>query len=121
LFASVLLTTVAQAQDVRADLVRSAQLQEQTLLASARQQESAAKAGQRVQEQLFAARFNELVNAVAAFSKRYNEGHGAVWPKREADKLSKAMHQLQQIEKLLRDTSQEPTEAASAMRSLPQQ
>ena len=99
---------VAVAQDPRADLVRAAQLQQQVLLDGAKRQDSAAQARQRGQEQLFAARFNELVNAVAEFSKRYNEGHGAVWPKREAERLGKAMHQLQQAEKHLRGAPEGP-------------
>jgi hypothetical protein len=45
---------------------------------------------------------------VAEFSKRYNEGHGAVWPKREAERLGKAMHQLQQAEKHLRGAPEGP-------------
>jgi hypothetical protein len=113
----------AVAQDPRADLVRAAQLRQQALLDGAKRQESAANARRSEQEQLFAARFNELVNAVAAFSKRYNEGHGVVWPKREAERLAKAMHQLQQAEKLLREAPEEaprlpwPIALASAMRS----
>jgi hypothetical protein len=94
---------VGVAQDPRADPVRAAQLRQQSPLDAAKQQESAAKARQRGQQQLFATRFNELVHAVAAFSKRYNEGHGAVWPKREAERLGKAMHQLQLAERLFRD------------------
>jgi hypothetical protein len=51
------------------------------------------------------ASFNQLVDALASFSKRYNEGRGNVWPREEADKLRKAMHRLEQVEKSLRDES----------------
>jgi hypothetical protein len=58
--------------------------------------------------------FNQLVEAVNNFASRYNEGRGTVWPKREADKLRRAMHQVQQFEKLLRDDPAPPRLAASA-------
>ncbi len=61
------------------------------------------QARQQEQQRQFALRFNQLVDAVASFAKVYNEGKGTVWPQREAEKLRKAMHQIEQLEKSLRD------------------
>ena len=46
---------------------------------------------------------NQLVAAVDSFANEYNEGKGTIWPQREADKLRKAMRQLQSFEKALQD------------------
>jgi hypothetical protein len=89
----------AQAQDIRADTVRAAQLDQQILTASSRELETAPRNWRREREQLFTARFNDLVSALAAFSKRYQDGHGSVWPKREAERVAKAMRELQAVEK----------------------
>jgi hypothetical protein len=91
--------TDAQAQNPGTDVVRAAQLEQQTLLGGARQQQSAARTRRRELEQLFTARFNELVKALEEFSDRYAAGQGAIWPKREAEKVAKAMRRLQEVEK----------------------
>jgi hypothetical protein len=99
LISAILPVAEAQTPDPRADVVRAAQLEQQTLSGGARQQESAAKTRQRELERLFTARFNELVKALKEFSDRYRAGHGAIWPKREAEKVAKAMRRLQEVEK----------------------
>lgn len=91
-----------RAQDIRADTVRATELQQQTLVARATELETTARAVRQEQQQLFTIRFNELVSAMAAFSKRFQDGHGAVWPKREAERVAKAMRQLQAVEKEFR-------------------
>lgn len=53
----------------------------------------------------FESKFNQLIRAVSDFSKSYNEGKGAVWPRAEAEKLSRAMRQLQSTQKSLRTES----------------
>jgi hypothetical protein len=91
-----------RAQDIRADTVRATELQQQALVESSRTLETAARTVRQEQQQLFTVRFNELVSAMSAFSKRYQDGRGAVWPKREAERVAKAMRQLQAVEKEFR-------------------
>jgi hypothetical protein len=55
--------------------------------------EAAARAEQRRRQ--FERRFNRLVDAVAVFAAKYNQGKGRVWPHREAERLRKAMRDLQ--------------------------
>uniref|UniRef100_Q02AP8 Uncharacterized protein n=1 Tax=Solibacter usitatus (strain Ellin6076) TaxID=234267 RepID=Q02AP8_SOLUE len=85
------------------DAVRTAEVQQKISLARASQHELEMRARQQEQQRQFALKFNRLVDAVADFAKVYNQGKGSVWPQREADKLRKAMHQIQQLEKSLRD------------------
>jgi hypothetical protein len=54
---------------------------------------SVAKAAQLQFEQ----RYNNLVEAVARFSRSYNGGKGALWPAKDALALQKAMRELQEI------------------------
>jgi hypothetical protein len=89
----------------KSDPVRSAERFEATVLATSKQHELDRRAYQRGQRQQFEATFNRLVDAVAAFSKQYNAANGSVWPEREAERLRKAMHDIQQLEKSLRDHS----------------
>ena len=85
------------------DPVRAVEIQQRALRGKASQQKLAVQTRQQDYQRQFTAKFNQLVDAVAGFSKRYNEGQGAVWPRQEADKLRKAMLQLQQVEKSLRE------------------
>lgn len=85
------------------DAVRTAEVQQGIALARARQHELEMRARQQEQQRQFALKFNQLVDAVASFAKAYNQGKGTVWPQREAEKLRKAMRQIQQLEKSLRD------------------
>ena len=91
------------------DSLRVAEMREMVMTARMKQHEAEAALAQQQRQRQFATRFNELVDAVAAFSKRYNEARGSVWPQREAEKLRKAIRHLQQVEKSLRD---EPATAA---------
>ena len=70
------------------------------------------KVWQEIQQRQFQRKFNQLVAAVGSFAKRYNEDKGTIWPQQEADKLRKAMRQLQSLEESLRDDRR----AASAQR-----
>ena len=90
------------------DTVRGAEIQQRALREKTAQQKLAAQTRQQDYQRQFTAKFNQLVDAVADFSKRYNEGQGAVWPRQEADKLRKAILQLQKVEKSLRE---DPAEA----------
>jgi len=85
------------------DRIRATETQERAVLERAKQQERDVRARRDVHQRQFEVKFNQLVDAVASFAKRYNEGKGTTWPQREADKLRKAMRQLQSIEKSLRD------------------
>jgi hypothetical protein len=85
------------------DPFRAAEIQRRAALGSVGQREHEMRAREGLQQRQFAAMFNQLVEAVNNFANRYNEGRGTVWPKREADKLRKAMRQVQQFEKSLRD------------------
>ena len=84
------------------DPVRAAEIQQRALRGKAARQELAVQARQQDYQREFTTKFNQLVDAVAGFAKRYNQGQGAVWPRQEADKLGKAIRELQQIEKSLR-------------------
>ena len=70
------------------------------------------RARQEDQQRQFSVMFNQLVEAINNFASRYNAGRGTVWPKREADKLGKAMRRIQQFEKSLRDDPAQLTVAA---------
>lgn len=61
----------------------------------AEDQEREAQSVQENRQREFETKFNQLVEAVATFATRYNEGKGTVWPKREADRIRKAIRQLQ--------------------------
>jgi hypothetical protein len=85
------------------DPVRANAFQERALVETAKQHERDIKARRELPKLQFEQKFNQLVDAVAKFSKQYNQGKGQVWPKREAEKLGKAMRELQTVAKSLRD------------------
>jgi hypothetical protein len=89
------------------DPVHAAEIHQRALREKTTRQELAVQARQQDYQHRFTAKFNQLVDAVAGFSKRYNEGQGTVWPRQEAEKLRKAMLQLQQVEKSLRGEPEE--------------
>jgi hypothetical protein len=84
------------------DRIRAAEIRQRALFGSIGQRGREMRSRQEEQQRQFAAMFNQLVEALNNFANRYNEGRGNVWPKREADKLGKAMRQIQQFEKSLR-------------------
>jgi hypothetical protein len=84
------------------DAVRSAEIQRRMLLARFDQQARDVQVLKEAQRRQFQVQFNQLVDAVASFAKRYNEGQGTTWPKHEADQLRKAMSKVQSLEKSLR-------------------
>ncbi len=56
-------------------------------------------AAHQVQEkQRFEKRFNEMVNALSAFTEAYNKNRGLVWPKKEADRLAVAMQEFRECQ-----------------------
>lgn len=79
------------------DPIRTAELQRRAMLGSAGQREREMQARQEDQQRQFSVMFNQLVEAINNFAGRYNAGRGTVWPKREADKLGKAMRRIQQF------------------------
>jgi len=85
------------------DPIRTAEFQRRAMLGSVGQRERDMRARQEDQQRQFSAMFNQLVEAINNFASRYNSGQGTVWPKREAEKLGKAMRRIQQFEKTLRD------------------
>jgi hypothetical protein len=48
----------------------------------------------------FEKRFNELIDAVKAFSEAYNQSAGSTWPSNKARALKRAMHNLEHSERL---------------------
>jgi uncharacterized protein YfiM (DUF2279 family) len=85
------------------DPIRTAELQRRAMLGNVGQREREMRTRQEDQQRQFSVMFNQLVEAINNFASRYNAGQGTVWPKREADKLGKAMRRIQQFEKSLRD------------------
>jgi len=85
------------------DLVREAQMQERALLDRTAEQQREQQFQQGLRQKQFEAKFNQLVEAIASFSREYKKSKGAIWPQREADKLRKALHELQASEKSLRE------------------
>lgn len=73
------------------------------MVESAKQNERDAKAREELQKRQFELKFNKLVEAVARFAKQYNDGKGHTWPLHEAERLRKAMSELQSLEKSLRE------------------
>jgi hypothetical protein len=52
------------------------------------------------QEAEFRKRFNQMLDALAAFSEKYNNGGGNVWPSKQAEDLHKAMKALEKVDSL---------------------
>jgi hypothetical protein len=52
------------------------------------------------QEAEFRRRFNQLLDAIAAFSDQYNKGGGHVWPSKQAQNLYKALRELEAVDPL---------------------
>jgi hypothetical protein len=84
------------------DAVRAAELRQRAVLDGIKQQAHEVQARQEAQRRQFEVRFNQLVDALSSFAMRYNEGRGTTWPQHEADKVRKAMGELQSLEKSLR-------------------
>ena len=95
------------------DPVRAAEIQQRAIVERAKQHEREVKARQEAERRNFEAKFNKLVDAIAAFAKKYNGGKGGVWPPDEVEKLRKAMVDLQQAEKSLRGDQSPTLEAES--------
>lgn len=53
------------------------------------------KATLSAEEREFTERFNKLVDAMRAFHDQYAQNGGAVWPKKQAEALAKAMRHLE--------------------------
>ena len=77
------------------DTVRMAEAGQQAQLDLAREHDRELKIRQEIERRVFEGKFNDLIKAVSRFVDQYNEGKGNIWPKREADKLEKAMRSLQ--------------------------
>ena len=102
------------------DPVRAAEIEQAETLARIGQQESEVLARQHDQRRQFETKFNQLVNAVADFGQQYNQGKGAVWPRREADRLRKAIREIQQVETSLRDDpGKKPAQKERASKATP--
>ena len=83
------------------DIVGAIEIQQRLLKDRIAQQERDVRVRQDLEQQRFAKAFNQLVDAVSDFSRRYNEGKGATWPSKEAEQLRRAMHDLQSLDKSL--------------------
>jgi hypothetical protein len=94
------------------DPVRAAEIREQALVERVKQHERDTKARQDLQKRAFEEKFNRLVDAVAKFAEQYNKGKGQVWPKMEAERLRKAMRELQS-ENTLRGRHEKPSGKSS--------
>jgi hypothetical protein len=98
------------------DPVRAAEVQQAVMTAKIKEHDREARVRQEFQRRQFLEKYNQLVQALEAFSKRYNEGKGNIWPQHEVDNLRKAMHQIQQVESSLREDADTPARHASADR-----
>ena len=76
------------------DPVRSAEEAEMLLRARTAIQISP-NIAREAQDRNFESKFNALIKALSAFSKKYNEGSGQLWPTKEAEALRKALTELQ--------------------------
>ena len=94
--------TFAQLSPLPVDTIQQAEVQRRMLLDRSKQYERDMKAMKSLQQKEFALKFNQLVDALYGFAVQFNEGKGSVWPQREAAKLRKAMHQLEEVEKSFR-------------------
>jgi hypothetical protein len=94
---------MSQVLSTPGDPVRAAEVQQRALRETTRRQEPELQARYEARQREFELRFNQLVNAVAEFARKYNDGSRATWPQHEADQLGKAMRELQSLEKSLRD------------------
>lgn len=83
------------------DRTRAAETAEMALKQRIQEQERDAAAREALRRRFFEQKFNRLVDAVTEFAKEYNGGQGSVWPQREADRLRKAMLELQAVESTL--------------------
>ncbi len=83
------------------DRTRAAETAEMALKQRIQEQERDAAAREALRRRFFEQKFNRLVDAVTEFAKEYNGGKGNVWPQREADRLRKAMLELQSLEAAL--------------------
>ena len=77
------------------DPARAAEVQQRIVMAQSSR--DAAQILQERQRREFENRFSEFVNAMNNFIAQYNSGNGLVWPQREAEKLGKAMRNVQDI------------------------
>lgn len=91
------LFVVLMQYQVLIDPVRSAQVAELATKARIQEHEDTTRRRADAEWRLFEQRFNTLVKAVELFGKRYNDGKGHLWPKREADELRRALAQFQEL------------------------
>jgi hypothetical protein len=80
---------------MRSDPMRAGEFQQRALSDRIRQQDRELRVRQEMERREFETRFNQLVEAMSGFVKQYNDGKGMIWPQHEADKLSKALRELQ--------------------------
>lgn len=80
------------------DRTREAEASEMALKERIRDQERVAAMRADMRRQAFEQHFNKLVDAVAEFAKEYNHGKGQVWPRPQAEKLRRAMMELQTLD-----------------------
>src|SRR6187431_1266907 len=78
------------------DGVRWMQLAEKTLKTRMQEECEARQGAAAAERRRFQERFNALVKAVELFGRKYNEGKGLLWPKREGDVLRKAISELRE-------------------------
>src|SRR5687767_9673713 len=78
------------------DGVRWMQLAERTLQARTQEEHAARQRAAAAERRRFQERFNALVKAIELFGRKYNEGKGLLWPKREGDVLRKAISELRE-------------------------
>ncbi len=83
------------------DPVREAELQTRMLVSKVTANSRDEQFQRITQHRRFEVKFNKLAQAVASFAKEYNKNQGAVWPRAEAEKLRKALRELESAEKSL--------------------
>jgi hypothetical protein len=79
----------------QADPVRAAEQAERVLKAQTQPQAETAYRGAGAERKRFEDRYEALGRAMDAFTLAYNAGRGQIWPRKEAEALSRAIRDLQ--------------------------
>ncbi len=80
------------------DLVRTMEAVEKGALADSKAASTAEKTKIDAQLAEFHKRFNQVLDAMRAFTDDYNQSKGLAWPARKAEKLDSAMRSLQKTQ-----------------------
>ncbi len=88
---------VLMAQSVQ-DPVRTVEFTQRVNAVRSDAMEQMVQIHQKQEKKRFEKSFNEMIAALEDFTHDYNQSRGHVWPKKKADRLEKAIRQLQSCE-----------------------